>query len=248
MSEEGAEPAVVVTRAAHGAKAAIGPTAWVVFEELTLGAERGKDGRLIVTTSVRRLADALSLDKDTVARALARLRAGGFALRCVSERPANASCYVVASISGLTRVGVDAGAGSGAGSGSALPDTSVCPPDGDSPRRLEDGDGARPRRSRRTADAGGGPDAPVGQLSLLGDDAAPDDARTTTSSSTADSLIPATNATNDTTQSNLDTELEDDHHKSYASSPNRTTDSCHPSGEGVAAASGRHRGGGAQRC
>jgi len=40
----------------------------------------------------------------------------------------------------------------------------------------------------------------------------------------------------------------DDHHKSYASSPNRRTDSCHPSGEGAAAASGRHRGGGAHPC
>jgi len=37
MNEEGPEPAVVVTRAARGAKAALGPTAWVVFEELTLG-------------------------------------------------------------------------------------------------------------------------------------------------------------------------------------------------------------------
>lgn len=251
MNEEGAEPAVVLTRAARGAKAAIGPTAWAVFEELTLGAERGSDGRLLVTTSVRRLAAELGLDKDTVARALARLGAGGFALRCASERPANASCYVLASISGLTRVGVDLGVGSGSSSGSGFgpaPDASVCPPDGDSPRRPGDGDGASPRRSRRTAGAGAGPDAPVGQLSLLDDDAEPDDATTTTASRTSDPVITATNATNDRTQSTPDTEPEDDHHRSHPTSPIRTTDICHPCGEAAAAPSCRHGGGGAHPC
>ena len=243
MSEQGPEPAVVLTRAACSAKAALGPTAWVVLEELALGAERGSDGRLVVTTSVRRLGAALGLDKDTVARALARLSAGGFVLRCAPERPVNASCYVVASISGLTRVGVGLG-----GSDPVLPGRAVRPPDGDGPQRPEVGDGARPRRSRRAPGADGGPAPRAGQLSLLADDAAPDDATTATSSPTTDLLIPATDTTTNPTQSNLDTELEDDHHKSYASSPNRRTDSCHPSGEATAAPSGGHRRGGAHPC
>jgi hypothetical protein len=244
MSEQGPEPAVVLTRAACSAKAALGPTAWVVLEELVLGAELSADGRLVVTTSVRRLGAALRLDKDTVARALARLSAGGFVLRCAAERPVNASCYVVASISGLTRVGVGLG-----DSDPVLPGRAVRPPDGDRTRRPEVGDGARPRRSRRVPVADGGPAPRAGQLSLLlADDAAPNDATTATSSPTTDLLIPATDTTTNPTQSKLDTELEDDHHKSYASSPNRTTDSCHPCGEDAGAPSGGHRGGGAQRC
>jgi hypothetical protein len=246
MSEQGPEPAVVLTRAACSAKAALGPTAWVVLEELVLGAELSSDGRLVVTTSVRRLGAVLRLDKDTVARALARLGADGFVIRCAAERPVNASCYVVASISGLARVGVDVDVATAADP--VLPDTAVRPSGGDRPRRPEVGDGARPRRSRRVPGADGGPAPRAGQLSLLADDAAPNDATTATSSPITDLLIPASDTTTNPTQSKLDTELEDDHHKSYASSPIRRTDSCHPSGEGAGAPFGRHRGGGAHPC
>lgn len=152
MSQQ--EPAVVLTHAARSAKAALGPTAWVVLEELALGAERHSDGRLFVSTSVRRLGAVLGLDKDTVARALARLRAAGFVLRCTAERPVNASSYVVASISGLARVGVGVGLG---GSDPVFPGRAVRPSDGDRSRRPEVGDGARPRRSRRALGADGGP-------------------------------------------------------------------------------------------
>lgn len=49
-----------------------GPVAWLVLEELTLDA--GRDGDvLVVPTSVRELAAAVSLNKDTVARAVAVL-------------------------------------------------------------------------------------------------------------------------------------------------------------------------------
>ena len=248
MSEQGPEPAVVLTRAACSAKAALGPTAWVVLEELALGAELGSDGRLVVITSVRRLGAALGLDKDTVARALARLSAAGFVLRCAAERPVNASCYVVASISGLTRVGVGADVDVATAADPVLPDTAVRPPDGDRSRRPEVGDGARPRRSRRVPGADGGPAPRAGQLSLLADVDAPDDATTATSSPITDLLIPASDTTTNPTQSKLDTELEDDHHKSYASSPIRRTDSCHPSGEGAGAPVGREGWGGAHPC
>ncbi|MDQ3640924.1 MAG: helix-turn-helix domain-containing protein, partial [Actinomycetota bacterium] len=159
MSEPGPEPAVTLTGGARPTRAALGPTAWAVLEELTLGAERGQDGRLVVTTSVRRLAAVLGLDKDTVARALGRLSSGGFVFRRGLERAANGSCYVVAPIAGLTRVGVS----------SILPDTAVRPSDGDSPQRPEVGDGARPRRPRQAPSTAGGRLPRSAQLSLLGD-------------------------------------------------------------------------------
>ncbi len=178
MSEQRPESAVVLTGAACSAKAALGPTAWAVLEELTLGAERGRDGRLVVTTSVRRLAVVLGLDKDTVARALGRLSAGGFVVRRAPERPADGSCYVMATVAGLTRL--DAGDDPDA----VVRDTDARPSNGDSSRRPELGDGSRPRRPRRArGPAGGGPPR-ADQLSLLGDDLAPDDATTTTPSPT----------------------------------------------------------------
>jgi len=70
------EPVVVVRRSATEIKAAVGPVAWVVLEELAL--ERCIGGRdHVVATSVRRLAAAPRLDKDTVVRALHRLRDAG---------------------------------------------------------------------------------------------------------------------------------------------------------------------------
>ncbi len=239
---EGPEPALVLTRAAGSAKAALGPTAWAVLEELTLGAEQGRDGRLLVTTSVRRLAAALSLDKDTVARALVRLTADGFVLRRSRERPANASCYVLASISGLALVGV------GANTEPVVQDTAVRPWDGDRPRRPEVGDGARPRRSRRVRDGDGGAASQAGQLSLLGEDVAPNDTTTSSSSPTPHPPISITDAPKDPAQSSPDLEPDDDHNHRHPTSPIQHPDSCHPSGGADAAGPGGSRGGGAERC
>ena len=49
-------------------------TAWFVLEELALRSSTDRDGTLTVQVSTRDLADALALNKDTVTRALARLR------------------------------------------------------------------------------------------------------------------------------------------------------------------------------
>jgi len=49
-----------------------GPVAWYVFEELAFDAVRDGD-ELVASTSVRELAAAVSLNKDTVARAVAVL-------------------------------------------------------------------------------------------------------------------------------------------------------------------------------
>jgi hypothetical protein len=240
MSEQGPDPAVVLTGAARSAKAALGPTAGAVLEELVLCAERAEDGRLVATTSVRRLGTALGLDKDTAARALARLSSGGFVLRAATERSANGSCYVIVTLSGLTRVG--------AGSDPVVPHTAVRPSVGDRVRRPESGDSSRPRPSRRSADGDGGPVSRAGQLSLLADDEAPNDATSSSSSPTPHPLISTTDASKNHAHSNSDLEPDDDHHHRHETSPIQHPDSCHPSGEDVEAPSGRHGGGGGQRC
>jgi hypothetical protein len=55
----------------------LGPTAWMVLEELAVHAD--SDGQIAV--GVRRLGSDLGLDKDTVARALRRLRGAGLVVR-----------------------------------------------------------------------------------------------------------------------------------------------------------------------
>jgi DNA-binding transcriptional ArsR family regulator len=54
----------------------LGPSAWVVFEELLLTSTGPADCR-VASVSVRTLASHLGLAKDTVARALIRLRRAG---------------------------------------------------------------------------------------------------------------------------------------------------------------------------
>lgn len=54
----------------------LGPTAWVVLEELLFASTRTRDGR-VAPVSIRTLAARLGLAKDTVARALGRLRRAG---------------------------------------------------------------------------------------------------------------------------------------------------------------------------
>ncbi len=54
----------------------LGPTAWVVFEQLLLEST-GNGDTCAASVSVRSLAAQLGLAKDTVARALVRLRSAG---------------------------------------------------------------------------------------------------------------------------------------------------------------------------
>jgi hypothetical protein len=68
---------VVVTGEAGVLRRRLGPTAWVVFEELLL-ASTGPTTACCASVSVRSLATSSGLAKDTVARALVRLRASGF--------------------------------------------------------------------------------------------------------------------------------------------------------------------------
>ncbi len=181
-SRQSPEPAVVLTGVAPAAKAALGPTAWAVLGGTDPRRRNCEDGRLAVTTSVRRLGTALGLDKDTVARALSRLSSDGFVLRCSTDRPADGSRYVIISLSGLTRVGA------GSGSDPVLTKAAVRPSNGDRPGSPEVGDGT-PRRSRRAHVADVGRSSSADQLCLLGDDVAPSDAMVATTAPTPDRQI-----------------------------------------------------------
>ena len=52
----------------------VGANAWVVLEELLLGASVGLSGEVVSRATVRALAERTGLSKDTVARSLQRLR------------------------------------------------------------------------------------------------------------------------------------------------------------------------------
>lgn len=67
---------LMLTAGSVGVRRRLGPTAWVVFEELLL-ASTGDSDECVASVSVRSLAALLDLSKDTVARALTRLRAAG---------------------------------------------------------------------------------------------------------------------------------------------------------------------------
>ena len=70
---------LVVAPSATSLRRDLGPAAWIVLEEL---ARRSTmvDGGAVTHTSSRSLAGVLGLTKDTVARALARLRTAGLVI------------------------------------------------------------------------------------------------------------------------------------------------------------------------
>jgi DNA-binding transcriptional ArsR family regulator len=69
-----AEQSVTIGAGAGPLRRTLGPTAWLVFEELLLRSDTGlHDGDRVVSTSVRQIGTSLGLAKDTVARALRRL-------------------------------------------------------------------------------------------------------------------------------------------------------------------------------
>src|SRR5216683_1930652 len=94
-------PVLLVGPESRAIRAAVGPTAWTVLEELSLSVRPDDAGRLVARTSVRRLGAVLGLDKDTVARALGRLCAAGFVARTTAS---GKSAYVVMAVAGLCRV------------------------------------------------------------------------------------------------------------------------------------------------
>lgn len=67
---------LVVGAASLELRRALGPSAWLVFEEMLLRSTTER-GERIAHVSVRSMALALGVAKDTVARALSRLRDAG---------------------------------------------------------------------------------------------------------------------------------------------------------------------------
>ena len=67
---------LVLTAGSVEIRRQVGPTAWVVFEELLLASTDTPDG-WVASVSIRALAGRLGLAKDTVARSIARLRRVG---------------------------------------------------------------------------------------------------------------------------------------------------------------------------
>ena len=76
MPVESPLPSVVVGAAAGELRRALGPTSWVVLEELLL-CSTGPAEACVAQVSVRALAASLGLAKDTVGRAIRRLRSAG---------------------------------------------------------------------------------------------------------------------------------------------------------------------------
>ena len=76
MSVEPALPSVVVAGAASELRRALGPTSWIVLEELLLHSTGPADA-CVARVSVRALAASLGLAKDTAGRAIRRLRDTG---------------------------------------------------------------------------------------------------------------------------------------------------------------------------
>lgn len=64
---------IVVGPKAHELRRYVGPTSWAVLEEM-MQAATGPADRLVAEVSIRSLAASLGLAKDTVARAVRRLR------------------------------------------------------------------------------------------------------------------------------------------------------------------------------
>ena len=91
MSAEPVGPAVVVTMDASEVRRVLAPSAWMVLEELLLCSSTSFDGERVACESVRTLSRSLGLSKDTVARAIRRLRGAG--LVTVTQRRTDAGTF-----------------------------------------------------------------------------------------------------------------------------------------------------------
>lgn len=78
---------VVVNPCARELRRRLGPTAWIVLEEL-VSTSQGEADDCYSSATVRSLAADLGLSKDTVARALVRLRTAGIIVARQDRTPA----------------------------------------------------------------------------------------------------------------------------------------------------------------
>jgi DNA-binding transcriptional MocR family regulator len=72
----GAERSLVIDESCGPLRRGVGPVAWSVLEELVLLGDIA-DGTFVANVSLRTLARRLGLSKDTINRAMLRLRAAG---------------------------------------------------------------------------------------------------------------------------------------------------------------------------
>lgn len=87
---------IVIGPAAVGLRRRLGPTAWVVLEQLLAQSIGSAECRASV--SVRSLGSELGLSKDTVARALSRLRRAGLVIAGQTRSSGGtfaAACYLI---------------------------------------------------------------------------------------------------------------------------------------------------------
>jgi DNA-binding transcriptional ArsR family regulator len=95
---------LVVGAASLELRRALGPSAWLVFEEMLLRSTTER-GERIAHVSVRSMAAALGVAKDTVARALSRLRDAGLVTPAQSKSERGlfeAGSYVIDVPEGVT--------------------------------------------------------------------------------------------------------------------------------------------------
>ena len=95
---------IVVGAASSELRRALGPTSWVVLEELLLRSH-GTTGDCVACVSVRSLAASLGLAKDTAARAIRRLRDAGLVTVAQQRTEAgifDTGSYVIAIPNGVT--------------------------------------------------------------------------------------------------------------------------------------------------
>ena len=97
---------VVVGAAASELRRALGPTSWMVLEELLLRST-GPANACVARVSVRALAASLGLSKNTAGRAIRRLRASGL-VRVAQQRTVagvfDTGTYAIAMPDGVTLV------------------------------------------------------------------------------------------------------------------------------------------------
>jgi len=78
---------IVIEPAVSGLRRELGPTAWVVLEEMLL-CSTGDADWCTATVTIRGLGASLGLAKDTIARALRRLHAAGIVTAMPARTPA----------------------------------------------------------------------------------------------------------------------------------------------------------------
>jgi hypothetical protein len=98
VCSDASQSVVVLAAEASELRRRLGPTAWVVLEEMLLASRLAADGR-VAQVSVRSLARSVGIAKNTAARAIGRLHEAGVVAPVQSRTPSgvfDTGCYVIA--------------------------------------------------------------------------------------------------------------------------------------------------------